>query len=167
MKNGKLAFENVPVGAYTLYMPQLNGFACPNSYVTVTQSGSTVSREYTKIKPITDTQTLCVQGYRGTYGLTMAFDSDYKNVLITLSGADMRSTHPYVKVYDDKGELVAEENSEKFKGQFFDYQKAAYSLALAPGYIVEVYADGILLKGLDFTTGEYVPTATWFLSTAD
>lgn len=33
------------------------------------------------------------------------------------------------------------------------------------GYIVEVYPEGMLLKGMDFTTGEYVPTATWFLDT--
>lgn len=33
------------------------------------------------------------------------------------------------------------------------------------GYIVEIYPEGMLLKGMDFTTGEYVPTATWFLDT--
>lgn len=158
---GKLTFENIPVGTYTLYMPQLNGFSCPNSYVTVTQSGSSVTSEYAKIKPIADTQKLCVQGINGTYGFTMAFDADYRSAVITLSGADMRSSHPYVKIYDDKGQLVAEENSEKFGGRYFEYNKtggttAAYTLAVAPGYVIEAYHDSVKAKVfvLSGTTGE-------------
>lgn len=33
------------------------------------------------------------------------------------------------------------------------------------GYIVELYRDGMLLKGMDFVTGNYMPAAIWYLDT--
>lgn len=33
------------------------------------------------------------------------------------------------------------------------------------GYIVEIYPDGMLLKGMDFVTGSYMPCAIWYLDT--
>jgi hypothetical protein len=138
---GTAEITELPVGTYYLQMPIINGYTQGHMYLQVTEGENNCTYTYTSTGDVdyNNYLSLKLQGIYGTFGYVLTFRENYTKASITLGGANMGSgSNPYVKIYDDNGTLVSDEEIVS-EGIYFDFNKGTYELDIKPGYVIEVY----------------------------
>ena len=151
-----IELENIPVGTYYLQMPVVTDYNQEYKFVKISQNSvNSYEYEYSKID-YTNYLSLKLQGIYNTYGYEITFSDYYKKATIKLGPANMGNIDCYVKIFDNKNNIVSE---EKVDGIYFDYQKAEYTIDLNKGYKIEVKQpnDANKVKIYSISTGEEVP----------
>jgi hypothetical protein len=138
---GTATITDLPVGTYYLQMPIVNGYTQGHMYLQVTEGENNCTYTYTSTGDVdyNNYLSLKLQGIYGTFGYVLTFKENYTKASITLGGANMgNGSNPYVKIYDDNGTLVSDEEIVS-EGIYFDFNKGTYELDIKPGYVIEVY----------------------------
>ena len=84
---------------------------------------------------------LNILGIHGTVGLEVQVNEGNTRAFIKYGYADMGSTQPYLRIYNEKNELVKEELVTNHGNEdYFAFNNETYEVFLRPGYVIE--ADG-------------------------
>ena len=131
--------ETLPVGTYFLQMPVINGYSYQYAYVQIKEDmENTHIYTYEKLEDIDYDNYLMfrVLGYNyDTIAYQLTFKEQYTKAEIRYPNQSAMSGNEYVKIYDNKGDIVTEDIAT---GGYFGFNKGTHEITLEPGYVIEI-----------------------------
>ncbi|MCM1371054.1 MAG: DUF5011 domain-containing protein [Clostridium sp.] len=136
-----IKIADLPVGTYYIQMPIVNGYSQGYLYTQIKESEDSVyTYKYEKQEnQIFEYVNINIKGYTyDTKGFILSFSDNYKKVLLSPGQAGMSGSE-YVRIYDDKNNLLFEDAvSKNANGKYFNFDKGNQTLDIKPGYVIEI-----------------------------
>ncbi len=131
--------ETLPVGTYFLQMPVINGYSYQYAYVQIKEDMENLQTYvYEKLEDIDYDNYLMfrVLGYNyDTIAYQLTFKEHYTKAEIRYPNQSAMSGNEYIKIYDTKGDIVAEDVATE---GYFDFNKGTHEITVEPGYVIEI-----------------------------
>lgn len=149
-----LELTDIPIGAYYLQMPILNGYSQEHTYIQIKQDGlNTYTYTYENLKETTYDNYLKMQilGYNyDTIAYQLNFKDNYNKVEISYPNQSKMSGNESVTIYNSEGSIVSKATTA---GGYFDFDKGTHEIDLQPGYKIEItYPDKYATKVRAYNT---------------
>lgn len=149
-----LELTDIPLGAYYLQMPILNGYSQEHTYIQIKQDGlNTYTYTYENLKETTYDNYLKIQvlGYNfDTIAYQLAFKDNYNKVEISYPNQSKMSGNEAVTIYNSEGSVVSKATTA---GGYFDFDEGTHEIDLQPGYKIEItYPDKYATKVRAYNT---------------
>lgn len=136
--SSELVISDLPVGTYYVEMPVVIGYRNENHYIKVKEGiNSNVTYTY-KEEVIIPSNSIYINIYGyivDRVALVLDFNKNYRNVTIRYPEKALMSSNEYIKIYDTKGNIIAE---EKTVNGYFEFNKGVHDVELYPGYVIEI-----------------------------